>query len=136
MEHRDLIKEQIEQIGRVLGRLLADFFSMKTEGDLDLAIEETNAQLRSELDLDIDQLIHFSSEDLEKYILDRKFRDTDIDKLANYFYEIGQFRKSNAQPSAPYFKTAKVLLSINDSFSKTITFERIALLQKIEDELR
>lgn len=136
MEHRDLIKEQIEQIGRVLGRLLADFFSMKTEGDQHLAIEETNAQLKSELDLDIDQLIHFSSEDLEKYILDRKFRDTDIDKLANYLYEIGQFRKSNAQPSAPYFKTAKALLSINDSFSKTITFERIALLQKIEDELR
>lgn len=131
MEHRDLIKEQIEQIGRVLGRLLADFFSMKTEGDLDLAIEETNAQLKSELDLDIDQLIHFSSEDLAKYILERKFRDTDIEKLANYFYEIGQFRKSNAQPSAPYFKTAQALLAINDSFSKTITFERIALLQKI-----
>lgn len=131
MEHKDLIKEQIEQIGRVLGRLLADFFSMKTEGDLDLAIEETNAQLKSELDLDIDQLIHFSSEDLAKYILERKFRDTDIEKLANYFYEIGQFRKSNAQPSAPYFKTAQALLAINDSFSKTITFERIALLQKI-----
>lgn len=136
MERRDLIKDQIEQIGRVLGRLLADFLSMKTEGDMDLAIEATNAQLKSELDLDIDQLIHFSSEDLEKYILERRFEDTDIDKLANYLYEIGQFQTLIAQPSAPYFKTAKALLAINDSFSKTITFERIALLQKIEDELR
>lgn len=39
MEQRDLIKDQIEQLGRVLGKILVDFLGLKSGGQIEHGIE-------------------------------------------------------------------------------------------------
>ena len=56
MEQRDLLKDQIEQLGKVLAKILPDFLGLKSEGQISQGIEITNHRLRSELDIEIEEL--------------------------------------------------------------------------------
>jgi len=133
MEQRDIIKDQIEQLGRVLGKLIANFFALKAEGNVDLAIETTNQQLKSELDLDTAVLANFNAQELEEYVKSKKLTDRHLDKLASYFFEIGNANES--EDRVKWFVAAKELLNLADSHSDTLTFGRINLKNRIEDEL-
>lgn len=72
MEQRDLIKDQLELVGKALSKILADFLKLKSAGNTPLAIEQTNTQLKSELDLDIEKIIGFSQQQLANYLIEKK----------------------------------------------------------------
>jgi len=138
MEQRDIIKDEIEQLGRVLGKILADFIGLRTKGNVSEAIEITNQRLQTELDLDIDKLMRLESHELEEYVESLKLTDKYLDQLSTYLFEIGIYKKTdeNKKDSLKYFKSAKKLLELVDEKSKTITFDRINLKAKIEKELQ
>ena len=48
MEQRDYLKEQIDQLGWVLGEMVARFFPTRPEGDIEHALNITNELLRGE----------------------------------------------------------------------------------------
>ena len=45
MEQRDLIKDQIEQLGKVLAKIIADFLEFKSSGNVNQGIEISNESL-------------------------------------------------------------------------------------------
>ncbi len=136
MQQRDIIKDQIEQLGRVLGKLIANFFSLKTEGNVIEAIQVTNAELQSGLDIDIDELVRLEPKELQEYIESKHLVDLHLDQLSSYLFEIGIHEKSIDGDSHKWFMGAKRLLDIVSEKSDTITFARIDLLKNIEHELK
>lgn len=137
MQQRDILLDQIEQFGRVMAKIMFGFFDLKAKGDITLAIQTTDQQLKSELDIDIDELIHFTEDELEKYAEEKQLTDNHLDELAKYLYELGEIeqRKNNSQKGRKYFEAAKRLAETAGKISKTYTFERAALKQKIDEML-
>ena len=56
MEQRDFLQKQIDQLGRVLGKLLADLIGLQNQGEVSEGIEITSQKLKDELDLDLESL--------------------------------------------------------------------------------
>lgn len=46
MERRDLIKDEIEQFGRVLGVIIANFLGLKAKGEVTQGIEISKKELK------------------------------------------------------------------------------------------
>ena len=135
MQQRDIIKDEIEQLGRALGKLIANFLGMKTEGNVSEAIKITNTELLSELDIDIMKLVQLDGEELDNYIEEKNCNDHHLDQLANYLFEVGQHEKSVNGNSRKWFEAAMRLLLIVGDKSDTITFARIDLIKNIECKL-
>ena len=135
MQQRDIIKDEIEQLGRALGKLIANFLGMKTEGKVSEAIKITNAELLSDLDIDINKLVHLDEDELDGYIESINCNDLHLDQLANYLFEVGLHEKSVGGNSREWFESAMRLTEIVGNKSDTITFARIDLIKNIELEL-
>jgi hypothetical protein len=57
MQQEDYIKRQIDQLGKVLGLLLANLMGLKNQGNPSDSIEISNKILKSELSIDIDGIM-------------------------------------------------------------------------------
>lgn len=47
MQQRDLLKDQIEQLGRTLGKVIAEFLGLKNQGDTTLALEASHPKFKN-----------------------------------------------------------------------------------------
>jgi len=64
VEQRDYLKRQIDQLGQVLGKILADLLGLKSKGQTTEAIEISGQILKNELGYDFDELLEIPAEDL------------------------------------------------------------------------
>lgn len=138
MERRDILKEQIEQLGRVLGKITANFIGLKTQGSVqEEPVQATNQALQTELNLDIDNVLQLEDAALAQYLDALKFNEQHLDQLAHYLYEAGKHHQvaENHETAQSYFQAAGRLLLLLEEQSSTITFARIALKQNITREL-
>jgi hypothetical protein len=135
MQQRDIIKEEIEQLGLAIGKLIANFIGLKTIGSISEAIQITNTKLRSDLDLDIARLARLEANELEEYIDSNNLTDIHLDQLASYIFEIGMHEKAVDGNGEKWFEASMRLLEVVGRKSDTITLARIDLIGKIEKEL-
>jgi len=129
MEQRDLLKEQIEQMARVLGKILADFLGLKSQGKVSQAIEISNQQFKSELDIDIDILVSLSNKELKKYLTKKRLSNEFLETITEYLIEI------TSDPSSDNYtllNTALHIIEIVDNRSNSISFNRIKQKEKIQ----
>jgi len=137
METRDLVKDQIEQLGRVLGKIIADFLGLKSKGEVTQAIEISKKQLKNELDIDIDKLIGLPKNDLKKYLIDHKLAGEHVELIAYYLINITESNiLTGKQETKKYLEKVLVLYDIADELSQTISFDRINKKSKIENVLQ
>ena len=137
MEQRDLLKDQIEQLGRVLGKMLADFLGLKSESQISEAIEITNQRLQDELDIDVDKLTTLNKTELMDYLLDRKLKAEHLEILSEYMKEIGiEALKANKDNARIWLGKAIELIDIADETSRTMSFDRMNEKTRIENLLQ
>ncbi|MCG8576837.1 MAG: hypothetical protein MI810_18295 [Flavobacteriales bacterium] len=134
MEQRDLIKDQIEQLGKVLAKMLSDFLGLKSEGKLSEGIESTNYRLQTELDIDIHQLLNFTKEELKNFFANRQHTPEHLETLSDYLKEAGiaELELNEGGKSKMYFQKAIELLEIANENSQTMSFERMTKQAEIE----
>lgn len=137
MEQRDLIKDQIEQLGKVLAKILSDFLSLKSSGQFLNGIEVSNEQLKDKLDIDLSRLLKLKKTDLKKYVLDRKLNAGHVEVLSKYLEEIGLNKIiKNKIEGSHYLKQTVILLELSDEISSTMSFERMNRKSRIEKVLQ
>ena len=126
MEQRDLLKDQIEQLGKVLAEIISDFLKLKSNGNGVKGIEISNERLQSELDIDIEKLITLNLSELKTYLEVHKLTDVHLETLADYLLEIGKMEIGHNEAHAK-LKLVKAfeLLDLAEDISKTISFDRI-----------
>lgn len=136
MEQRDYLQKQIDQLGRVLGKLLADLIGLKNQGEVSEGIEITSQKLKDELDLDLEDLINMPADELLPSLqLKNSFSKEGLEKLADILLIIADDtynRQDNKERSKSfYFKS----LNIYEHLEKTETtysFERHYKIEKIK----
>jgi len=137
MEQRDLLKDQIEQVGRVLGKILFDFVGIRTNGNVSQGIEISNERLQSELDIDIEKLKTLNKTELIEYVKNRKLTAVHLETLSEYLKEVGKATTEiNKSEAKLYLEKAIELLDIVDEISRTISFDREDKKSEIENVLQ
>ncbi|GAA3560104.1 hypothetical protein [Snuella lapsa] len=126
MEQRDLLKDQIEQLGKVLAKILSDFLGLKSKGQGSQKIEITDQRLLSELDIDIKMLADFTKKELKNYFIARKFTANHLEILSDYLNETGKVENAlNKEEVKIRLRIAVELLEIADEISNTLSLDRI-----------
>lgn len=89
MEQQDYLIRQINQLSRILGKVLTDLIGLKNKGLLSKGIEMTNQTLKSELNLDIKELIDVKTDVfINVLILEKGFVNDSLDKFAEILWLI------------------------------------------------
>ena len=126
MEQRDLIKDQTDQLGKVLAKILSNFLGFNNDIDPSNRIEKTNHDFQNELDIDIEKVQQLSKDDLKSYLSLRLKSSENIEYLAEYFIELGKKRIGfNKNKSQNHFEKALQLIAIANELSNTISLDRI-----------
>ena len=137
MEQRDFLEDQIEQIGKFLGKILSDFFMLKSIGEVTQGIEISRQTLQSKLDIDVEKIIFFNKKELEEYVRNRKLTESHLELLSEYFKELAlaKIKIDKSDPDLCLHKAIE-LLDIADEISKTMSFIRINKKDKIKNMLQ
>lgn len=137
MERRDLFKDEIERLGRALGKILAEFLNQKNKGKVAFGIEVTNQQLKTQLDFDINKLLLIEADELEPYLSEKKLSPEHIESLVDYIIEIADHTiDQNTHHAIVLYERALGMYAVATRFSKIYPFERILKEQHIKGKLK
>ena len=136
MERRDLIKDQIEQLGKVLGTIIAGFFGLKSQGKVEQGIEITNEKFKEEMDIDINKILRIEYSDLSIYLSNLKLSPEQFEKLIDYIIEIGEYTlNADKKKGINILERVLEMYTILDTKSNTYSFTRIKKEKRIKDLL-
>lgn len=137
MQHRDLIKDQIEQLGQALAKILGDFLGQKSQGEALRGIEAANKLLQSQLDIDIEKLSVLTKGELKAHLAKEHFTAPQLELLAEFFKEAGLVElKNNSEKAKARMTKARELLNIADEISGALSLHRVQKLNEIENMLK
>jgi hypothetical protein len=139
LEQEDYIKKQIDRLGQVLGKILANLLGFKNQADILSGIESVNQAFKSELDLDLEELITVSPEKFMNTLLEtKKFSEENLEKLSNIFLhlakETDQGNLENERVKSLYEKSLCILEHI-DRVSSCYSVERNSKIEDIKTRI-
>ncbi|WP_196889888.1 hypothetical protein [Aureivirga sp. CE67] len=133
MEKRDLLKEEFEQLGKVLGEIFSNFMKLKEKGNASISINTSNENLKKELDLNISEILELNKQKLKEYLKEKKINLENIEILSKYFEEVGVLNlKTNKVEAEKYLLKATELIEIFEEQTRRISFEFIERKNRIE----
>jgi len=139
LEQEDYIKRQIDQLGRVLGKILADLVGIKAHGQASQGIESASQTLKNELGLNIDDLTLIPTDSFLKTLLDtKKFSDNNFEQLAEILFIIAKelnARNTDAGKMKKLYERALIIFEILDKTSSTYSFDRHSKIEEIKKVL-
>jgi hypothetical protein len=127
METSDYLMRQFNQLGKALGKLLADLFEPDNNLPAHQTLKNINQELITALDIDIETIIEIPSDELiAKFKEEYGANFANFEDLAEFLYQIGYlYQASNELNKATaVFRQAlithKYLLEHGDTFSLEI----------------
>lgn len=134
MVKRDLLKEQIEQAGRVLAKILTDFAGMRTTASVNDALQTVQQQLRTAFDFDLEPWLDLDPDARAQHFATLEFSEAALDRFAAFLFELGVHYRAQHDPDRAqrYFRGARTVLDRVDAVSETLTFERMDLRAAVE----
>jgi hypothetical protein len=139
MEQEDYLKKQIDQLGRVLGKILSDLLGYMSRGEAAQGIEAVRRDLKTGLGLDVDELLSLpAGQFLETLRTEKKLNSAALEKLS----EILLLMAGNPEPGMKTGPAARSLLEkalVLDEFletaSTTYSMERKNTIRRIRSLL-
>jgi hypothetical protein len=139
LEQEDFIKRQIDQLGRVLGTILADLIGLKAQGQISEGIEAADKELKKKLDLNVDNLTSISTEKFIKTLQEgKKLSNDNFDKLVDILFllteELDERNTDNEKKNKLYERSLTIYEHLEDT-SSTYSFDRHFKIEKIINAL-
>jgi hypothetical protein len=132
MEERDYFKRQIDLLGKVLGKLLAELIGKKSNG----GIETTNQVLKNQLDIEIYDLIAMSKDEIIDFLKTKKqLNDENLEQIAEILMLNIETNSENRIEEIDKLNLLEKCLKIYNYIQandKTYSFERNMKIQKIQ----
>ena len=96
MERRDYLEIQIEQLGRVLSKLISGFLGIKNQSVSNEILEQTNSSLDDYFGFDLSDLSKLSNQDFIKIIQsNRSLNIENLDKLSDFIELFAEMKTVN-----------------------------------------
>jgi len=124
MEKRDLILDQIEQLGYFLRKMFAAFLDKNSAGNTTEALDLVTNEFKSDLDFDLPLFVDLSNVEMKIYLLNFKFNEQNLENLSELLKEMSSSKSFVKETSNQYLKKALELLDFADETSNSFSFER------------
>jgi len=134
MEQRDYLQKQIDLLGKVLGKILADLLGAKNEGNLENQAVQAKQQLQGELDLNISELLQYPDADFIKWLsAEKKFTDEHFEKLAEIMILLGESAETENQKAL--YQKCLVIYSHLEETGNTYSVDRHERIERLKKSL-
>lgn len=139
MAKEDYLFRQFDLFARVIGKVIA-YFIGKTSNEDVLEIDRIKEIVKSELDLDLDELFDIENEEeLTTLLLEtKKISFESLEKLVELFIEIGdkfKLQKSENQYLI-YYKKALQLLEIISKNDSVYSLKRMKVMEEVKLKIK
>ena len=124
MQQRDLLKDQIEQLGRVLSKVIAHLLQLQQTSDLPPGLQEAIRETKDKTGIDLDQLLGQDRTTLAAYAEAHQLTAEHLDHLVDYLTQIAELVGPLERHTC--LTTALHLLEVADRRSQTYSFSRQA----------
>jgi len=133
MENRDIIMDQLQQLGKVLGEILAQILGSKSGSNTSTLLKEAEESLSTNFQIDFVQIIKLNKEDLKTHLEKIKFPTAHYEKLGTIAQEMGLIkRRTDEDLAKKYLATAINLYDLEDEQSQTVSFTRMNQKTKLQ----
>ena len=133
MEKQDYLQRQIDQLGKVLGELLAKVAGGGKNPDASETLEAVNQTLDENLDLDIEKLLNIPEEYfIDKLIKNRLLNDLNLETLADLLGELAYHSYSHKNE---LLKRALLIYEHLEKSGKAFSFTRNQKIESIKQKL-
>jgi hypothetical protein len=132
MEQRDYLMRQIEQLGQVLAQMLAWLLGIRKKGGGSLELEELERTYKSELDIDIEELIQIPVGDIIPFLKSKKeYFENHFEIMADILHEtaLNYFRHKRSQEGKKLLRKAIIILEYLQSSSKNYSMDRLLKIE-------
>jgi len=140
MGQEDFIKRQIDQLGKVLGKLLADLLRLKSGGQMDAGMEVANQAFKMELGLNVDELLSIPAKSFVTTLLEsRTFTDNNFADLAEIFYLLAEELyacSAETEKMKQLYERSLIIFELLESMSLTYSFDRHSKIVKMKNVLQ
>lgn len=130
MIQRDLIKDQIEQMSRVLASVLGKMIGISEGVNIDL-LEEIKAEINNELAIDIDGLLKLDDSIMLQLLDDHNFESQHYYQLAQILNTIAS-RAIDEEEQKKIFQQALILAQQSLDSSDVYDFEKVEFYSKLD----
>lgn len=137
MAQEDRLKKQIEELARVLGKVLTKLMN-RDRGSVSDPIESIAQQVKDEAGLDLKKMMAVPSEELIKTITsDTNLKKDHLEIVADIFFEAGGYYSSQGEEKQgkELYRKAIVLLQHMTVIDKTYNKVREEKIREIEKRL-
>lgn len=133
---RDYLMIQIEQVGKVLGKILADLLGIKSFEETD-QYDIVKEQLYTELDLNMDELIFRNNEEFMKIMSEKLVNNMMLyEKFSDILSKAGDYYNLNTEKRKQYYSKSLLLLQEIVSISQTYSVDLHNKILNIEVKLK
>lgn len=131
MEQEDYLKRQIDQLARILGKILTDMLGLMNQGQLSAGIQMSIQALKEELDIDIQELIELeTSHFIPSLQTEKGFTDKALDQLAAILLAIAD-NQHDGDSKKVYHKCLAIYEYL-EKVDKTYSVERNMKIDRIK----
>ena len=132
MVRRDLILDQIEQMGAFLRKLLDKFSNSNSLDDGTNASDSVTNEMIDEIGFDLKLFLTLSEEDARKYLSNYKFTEDHLESLSNLLVKMS----IEVPNKKEFLSKALLILDFSDGISNTFSFERNKTKNKIKELIK
>ncbi|MDD3875557.1 MAG: hypothetical protein PHT69_02990 [Bacteroidales bacterium] len=135
MEQRDYLMRQVNQLARVLGKVLFDLLGLKNSGEIIESINITTLSLMSELDIDLDELVSIKRDELIHTLIDKMgFNNENLETLSEILMQMGDnfFKINNLNKGESYCQTSLFIYEYLEKADNTYSLARREKIEKLK----
>jgi len=132
---QDYLKKQIDQLGKVVAKVLRDLMGLKSDFRITEAEEMVNTVFEKELGFNFDEMLERKNDDFILFLIkDKKFSQETLEDIANILFEIG-ITLEDKNKQANYFQKAILLFEHLNTERKTFSFDFMVKINKMKELL-
>ncbi len=137
MQRQDYIIKQINQLGKVLSKLLADVLGLKHDLKITEADSIVNSVFEKELGFNFDEFLALKDAQFIPFLISNKFDLASMEELANLFFEIGtSSTEKEKEKQIICFSKAKIIYNHLNTERKTFSFDFMTKLNAMENQIQ
>jgi hypothetical protein len=135
MQHRDILKDEIERMGNTLAQVLAHVLGLKADGRLASEMQQVQDRLRSDAQLDLDALTDMSYAELKAKAMARHLTPDQLEILAQCLLEMGTASDVPTASAQRWLHKALDCLQVADELAEAISLTRLAIRAQVQNAL-
>ncbi|MFL5763777.1 MAG: hypothetical protein ACJ77K_07515 [Bacteroidia bacterium] len=138
MLRRDYLQKQLEELARVLGKMLDEILKLRTEGKTDEAYALAKESLIEKFELDMENILALSLADFKNLVIEsNRSNPVQLSYLADLLYTSATLSKEKGErgQALELFKRSLMIYEYLDKSQRTYSAERHEKINNIKKEL-